>query len=89
MTTMLKQNVRLGGNKKGSLSGSTSSLESTVTFGVMVAVGENNIGSLGSHLFFPAVGCELTSATISLGQKKNKTRIKKAEAAQQRKGDMS
>ncbi|GFO36442.1 hypothetical protein PoB_006294700, partial [Plakobranchus ocellatus] len=39
------------------------------------------MGSSGSHLFFPAVGCALISATISLGQKTNKIRIRKAEAA--------
>ncbi|GFO34709.1 hypothetical protein PoB_006121400 [Plakobranchus ocellatus] len=39
------------------------------------------MGSSGSHLFFQAVGCALTSATICLGQKRDDTRIRKAEAA--------
>ncbi|GFO14286.1 hypothetical protein PoB_004079100 [Plakobranchus ocellatus] len=39
------------------------------------------MGSSGSHLFFRAVGCALTSATICPGQKRDKTRIRKAEAA--------
>ncbi|GFO08174.1 hypothetical protein PoB_003467900 [Plakobranchus ocellatus] len=52
-----------------------------VIFGVTVAVGEYNINSSGRHLFFLAVGCALTSATICLGQKRDKTRIRKADAA--------
>ncbi|GFN84048.1 hypothetical protein PoB_001055400 [Plakobranchus ocellatus] len=39
------------------------------------------MGYSGSHLFSQAVGCALTSATICLGQKRDKTRIRKAEAA--------
>ncbi|GFO34814.1 hypothetical protein PoB_006131900 [Plakobranchus ocellatus] len=60
---------------------STPSLDSTVTFGVTVTVGEYNMGSSGSHLFSQAIGCALTSATICEGQKRDKTRVKKAEAA--------
>ncbi|GFO38893.1 hypothetical protein PoB_006539800 [Plakobranchus ocellatus] len=60
---------------------STPSLDSTITFGVTVAVGEYNMGSSGSHLFFQAVGCALTSATICLSQRRDKIRIRKAEAA--------
>ncbi|GFO47317.1 hypothetical protein PoB_007382200 [Plakobranchus ocellatus] len=38
------------------------------------------MGSSGSHIFFQAFGCALTSATICLGQKRDKTRIRKAES---------
>ncbi|RUS88033.1 hypothetical protein EGW08_004199 [Elysia chlorotica] len=54
-----------------------------VKIGVTLAAGEFNMGSLGSHLFFPAVGCPLTSATTSLGKKRDATRIRKAEIAHQ------
>ncbi|GFR82598.1 hypothetical protein ElyMa_005956200 [Elysia marginata] len=54
-----------------------------IKIGVTVAVGEYNMGSLGSHFFFPAVGCALTTATTSLGQKRDKRRIYKAEIAHQ------
>ncbi|GFO41395.1 hypothetical protein PoB_006790000 [Plakobranchus ocellatus] len=60
---------------------STTSLDSTVFFGVTVAVGEKSTGSSGSHLFSQAAGCALTSAIICLGQKRDKTRIMKTEAA--------
>ncbi|GFN80463.1 hypothetical protein PoB_000696900 [Plakobranchus ocellatus] len=48
------------------------------------AVAEYNMGSLGSHIFLPASGCRLTSATTCLGQKRYSKRIKlkKAEVRQ-------
>ncbi|GFS02201.1 hypothetical protein ElyMa_006439500 [Elysia marginata] len=52
-----------------------------VQIGATIAVGEFNMGSQGSHLFFPAVGCPLTAVTTSLGQKRDKTRIRKADTA--------
>ncbi|GFO44193.1 hypothetical protein PoB_007069800 [Plakobranchus ocellatus] len=52
-----------------------------VSFGVTLAVGEYNMGSSASHLFFPAVGCIVTSATTSLGHKRDTERIKRAEKA--------
>ncbi|GFN82063.1 hypothetical protein PoB_000856900 [Plakobranchus ocellatus] len=55
-------------------------IASSLTFEVTVAVAEYNMGSSGRHLFFPAVGCALSSATTSLGQERDKTRIRKAEA---------
>ncbi|GFN89754.1 hypothetical protein PoB_001626000 [Plakobranchus ocellatus] len=48
-----------------------------------MAVAEYNMGSCGSRLFFPAVGCRLTSATTSLGQRRDQKRMKNAEIAHQ------
>ncbi|GFO20578.1 hypothetical protein PoB_004708300 [Plakobranchus ocellatus] len=39
------------------------------------------MGSSDCNLFFPAVGCRLTLATTSLGQKRYQKRIQKAEIA--------
>ncbi|GFN95548.1 hypothetical protein PoB_002205400 [Plakobranchus ocellatus] len=52
-----------------------------VSFGVTLAVGEYKMGSSASHLFFPAVGCIVTSATTFLGHKRDTERIKRAEKA--------
>ncbi|GFO12918.1 hypothetical protein PoB_003942300 [Plakobranchus ocellatus] len=52
-----------------------------VTLGVTLAVTKNNMGSSGSHLFFPAVGCRLASANTFLGQRRDQKWIQKAEIA--------
>ncbi|GFO36110.1 hypothetical protein PoB_006261500 [Plakobranchus ocellatus] len=50
-------------------------------FGMTLAVAEYIMDSLDSHIFLPALGCRLTSATTCLTQKRDFKRIKSAETA--------
>ncbi|GFN87529.1 hypothetical protein PoB_001403500 [Plakobranchus ocellatus] len=52
-----------------------------VRFGMTLAVADYNMSFLDSHIFLPALGCRLTSATTCLAQKRDSKCIKRSETA--------